>query len=122
MTTRVVAGGDQQQQSAGKGLGRRRLYFVTKVGWSCIAVGMMQVMMQKDLRMNHDVPVFTGHQLLWRVYMWSRLKLQVVLSSGDVNNIGLQVHNNTDRTIPCKVHHHGTPNQQYSLQTSKFQE
>lgn len=75
---------------------------------------MMQVMMQKDLRMNHDVPVLTGHQLFWRVYMWSRLKLQVVLSSGDVNNIGLQVHNNTD-TIPCKVHHDGTPNQQYSL-------
>ena len=71
--------------------------------------------------MNHDVPVLTGHQLFSRVYMWSRLKLQVVLSSGDVNNIGLQLHNNT-KTIPSEAHHHGTPNQQYSLQTSKFQE
>lgn len=38
MTTRVVAVGDQQQQSVGKGLGRRRLYFCDKGGmvmYSC---------------------------------------------------------------------------------------
>lgn len=42
--------------------------------------------MQKDLRMNHNVPVLTGHILFWT---WSSLKLQAVLSSGEVNNIGL---------------------------------